>query len=124
MNQELEEFFRRMPKRPLPTLNETIIRWSKYVVKIAEWDKIGIDDYLLYLSCRERIAELLKTEKLINEYKDLLEKSDKKFIEVTIETEKSFIRSIKTKSCNKEENWFAYRVLKSHFEDWIKYAMF
>ena len=121
----LKEFFARMPKRKLPTLKECIERWSKRTQGYLQWEKIGIDDYLLALYEREKVEELLGKEDVSEELKEKLDVADKKFIELTKETEKSLISTIETKDNEtKKKYWFAYRLLSAHYDEWLLYAHF
>jgi hypothetical protein len=124
-DEDLKNFFARMPKRPLSTLSECIDRWSKRTRDYLRWEKIGIDDYLLALYGRQRIEELLDEEEMSEEQRKELEAADKRFIELSKETKKSVISDIKASgSAKKKRYWFAYRLLSSHYEEWLLYARF
>lgn len=124
-DEDLKNFFARMPKRPLPTLSECIDRWSKRTRDYLRWEKIGIDDYLLALYGRQRIEELLDEEEMSEEQRKELEAADKRFIELSKETKKSVISDIKASGSDKKKRyWFAYRLLSSHYEEWLLYARF
>ena len=124
-DEDLKEFFARMPKRKSPTLKECIERWSKRTQGYLQWEKIGIDDYLLALYEREKVEELLGKEDVSEELKEKLDVADKKFIELTRETEKSLISTIETKDNEtKKKYWFAYRLLSAHYDEWLLYAHF
>ena len=124
-DEDLKEFFARMPKRKPPTLKECIERWSKRTQGYLQWEKIGIDDYLLALYEREKVEELLGKEDVSEELKEKLDVADKKFIELTRETEKSLISTIETKDNEtKKKYWFAYRLLSAHYDEWLLYAHF
>ena len=124
-DEDLKEFFARMPKRKPLTLKECIERWSKRTQGYLQWEKIGIDDYLLALYTREKVEELLDKEDVSEELKEKLDVADKKFIELTRETEKSLISTIETKDNEtKKKYWFAYRLLSAHYDEWLLYAHF
>ena len=124
-DEDLKEFFARMPKRKPLTLKECIERWSKRTQGYLQWEKIGIDDYLLALYTREKVEELLGKEDVSEELKEKLDVADKKFIELTRETEKSLISTIETKDNEtKKKYWFAYRLLSAHYDEWLLYAHF
>ena len=113
-DEDLKEFFARMPKRKPPTLKECIERWSKRT-----------QGYLLALYTREKVEELLGKEEVSEELKEKLDVADKKFIELTRETEKSLISTIETKDNEtKKKYWFAYRLLSAHYDEWLLYAHF
>lgn len=125
MDDGLKEFFENMPKRKLPTLRECIERWSQRTKVYLKWEKIGIDDYLLALYERLKISELLDKENISEDTKKELDDSDKRFVDLSKETEKSVIPSVETKSnTTKKKYWFAYRLLSSHYEEWLWYARF
>ena len=124
-DEDLKKFFARMPKRKPPTLKECIERWSKRTQGYLQWEKIGIDDYLLALYTREKVEELLGKEDVSEELKEKLDVADKKFVELTRETEKSLISTIETKDNEtKKKYWFAYRLLSAHYDEWLLYAHF
>ena len=92
---------------------------------ICSGKKIGIDDYLLALYEREKVEELLGKEEVSEELKEKLDEADKKFIELTRETEKSLISTIEIKDNEtKKKYWFAYRLLSAHYDEWLLYAHF
>lgn len=95
-----------------------IDQWELNVNKLFSWDKYTFDDYYAAIGKRDRINDICNKCSVEEEYLERINKIDADFME---QTESIDINILDHLSRNEDEQWYAYRLLKAHYDEWIDF---
>lgn len=98
-----------------------IRQWELNVYKLFSWEKYSYDDYYAIIGKRDRINDICNKCYVSQEYMYKIKIIDSDFMKQTKEVNINILNRLSSSDSDKKERWYAFRLLTSHYNDWIGY---
>ncbi len=98
-----------------------IKQWELNVHKLFSWKKYTYDDYYAVIGKRDRMQDICNKCLVSQDFLNQIRKIDFDFIKQTKEVDIDILNKAAVSDLDKKERWYAFRLLTSHYDDWIGY---
>lgn len=119
------EEYMKINRVPLIAKKEGLIyyikQWELNVHKLFSWENYTYDDYYAVIGKRDRIHDICNKCYVAQTFLNQIRTIDSDFIKQTKEVDIDILNKTFGSDIDKEERWYAFRLLTSHYDDWIGY---
>lgn len=119
------EEYMKVNKVPLIAKKEGLVyyikQWELNVYKLFSWAGYTYDDYYAAIGKRDRINDICNKCYVSQEFLTKIKAIDSDFVKQTKEVNINILDRSSCSESDKKERWYAFRLLCSHYDDWIGY---
>ena len=98
-----------------------INQWELNVCKLFKWSQYSFDDYCAAFGKRNRINDICSKCYVDEELIEKINQIDTEFILNSSEIEINLLDHLANTDDDKKDKWYAFRLPKSRYNEWVKY---
>ena len=100
-----------------------ISQWELNVCKLFKCSQYSFDDYYAAIGKRNRINDICSKCYVDEELIEKIKQIDTEFILNSSEIEINLLDRLANTEDDKNDKWYAFRLLKSRYNEWMKYLV-